>query len=90
MKQRQPEVGENVNRLYYVYGSNVNLWCFRVLLGVGCERFDSLFQTGWKQRQPEVGENNVNLSSIVNLAWNLNVKRQPVVWEGVELVDRQP
>jgi len=52
VKQRQPEVGENVNRLYYVYGSNVNLWWFRVLLGVGCERFDSLFQTGWKQRQP--------------------------------------
>ena len=46
VKQRQPEVGENVNRLYYVYASNVNLWWFRVLLGVGCERFDSLFQTG--------------------------------------------
>ena len=35
VKQRQPEVCENVNRLYYVYGSNVNLWWFRVLLGVG-------------------------------------------------------
>jgi len=40
VKQRQPEVGENVNRLYYEYGSNVNLWCFRVSwVLVGCVRF---------------------------------------------------